>query len=86
MQVEAIKQLIRAKNLINSKQYEGAIACIDSAITHIDCKSTVMTADKLTVGKVNMNEVYIPPKQHCSETCEEPGGYCECKSQLNNGE
>lgn len=23
---------------------------------------------------------------HCPETCKDPGGYCECQSELNNGE
>jgi hypothetical protein len=64
MKTNAIKNLLRAKNLIATEQYEGALVCIDVAIS----------------------ELYEAPKQHCTETCEEPGGYCECKSELNKGE
>ncbi len=64
MKTDAIKHLLRAKNLISTEQYEGAVVCIDTAIA----------------------ELSKAPKQHCPKTCEDSGGYCECKSQLNNGE
>lgn len=60
MNTEAIKSLKRAKELIKLEQYEGAVACIDSALA------------------TNIK----PVKSHCPNTCEDPGGYCECKSEL----
>ena len=35
---------------------------------------------------IAIDTLYPPVKGHCPETCQDPGGYCECKSELNNGE